>query len=67
MSIARVTELSATSEVSFEDAIQKGVKRATETLRGVSGAWIKEQKVVITDGRISHYRVNMNVTFVLDD
>ena len=66
MSIARITELSATSEVSFEDAIQKGITRATETLRGVSGAWIKEQKVIVTDNRISHYRVNMQITFVLD-
>ena len=66
MSIARITELSATSETSFEDAIQKGITRATETLRGVSGAWIKEQKVIVTDNRISHYRVNMQITFVLD-
>ena len=66
MSIARITELSATSETSFEDAIQKGIQRATETLRGVSGAWIKEQKVIVTDNRISHYRVNMQITFVLD-
>ena len=66
MSIARITELSATSETSFEDAIQKGIQRATETLRGVSGAWIKEQKVIVTDNKISHYRVNMQITFVLD-
>ena len=50
MSVARVTEISARSETSFEDAIQKGIERATQTLRNVEGAWIKEQQVRITDG-----------------
>jgi flavin-binding protein dodecin len=66
MSVARVTEISSTSTKSFEDAIQQGVARASETLRGVSGAWVKEQKVQMSDGKITGYQVNMAVTFVLD-
>ncbi len=64
--VARVTELSVTSEKSFEDAIQQGIARATQTLRGVSGAWVKEQQVMITDNQISGYKVNILITFVLD-
>jgi flavin-binding protein dodecin len=67
MSVARVTEISATSSESFEDAVKKGVKRASETLRHVRSAWVKEQQVRIEDGRITEYQVNMMVTFVLDD
>jgi dodecin len=67
MSVARITEISATSEKSFEDAIQQGISRATKTLRNVKGAWIKEQEVTIEGERISSYKVNMQVTFVLDD
>lgn len=67
MSVARITEISATSEKSFEDAIQQGIRRATQTLRNVKGAWIKEQEVSIDGDRISSYKVNMQVTFVLDD
>jgi dodecin len=67
MSVARVTELSAVSETSFEDAIQEGVRRATSTLRGVEGAWIKDMNVLISDGNIRGYKVNMEVTFVLED
>ncbi|RMG24578.1 MAG: dodecin domain-containing protein [Armatimonadetes bacterium] len=67
MSIARVTEISSTSEVSFEDAVQQGVARATKTLRNVKGAWIKEQKVEVEGGKVTKYIVNMLVTFVLDD
>ena len=66
MSVARVTEISATSEKSLEDAVVQGVLRATQTLRGVSGAWIKEQQVVIHEGKITSYKVNMLVTFVLE-
>jgi dodecin len=66
-SVARVTEITATSETSFEDAIRAGVARATETLRNVKSAWIKEQQVRIgDDGQINEYQVNMMVTFVLD-
>ena len=67
MSIARVTELSATSNKSFEDAINQGIARATKTLRNVRSAWIKEREVEIQDGRASEYKVNMLVTFVLDE
>jgi flavin-binding protein dodecin len=67
MSVARITEISAISEKSFEDAVQQGIARATKTLRGVEGAWIKEQSIKIADGKITGYQVNMTVTFVLDD
>ena len=67
MSVARVTELSATSETSFEDAINEAVTRATRTLRGVEGAWVKDMNVNIEDGKITGYRVNVEVTFQLED
>ena len=66
MSVARVTEISATSEKSFEDAIRQGIERATSTLRGVTSAWIKEQEVQIRDGKATEYKVNMLITFVLE-
>ena len=67
MSVARVTEISATSEKSFEDAIKQGISRAAKTLRNVRGAWIKEQQIDIEGETITRYRVNMLITFVLDD
>jgi flavin-binding protein dodecin len=67
MSIARVTEISATSSESFEDAVKQGVARAADTLRNVKSAWVKEQQVRIEEGRIVEFQVNMMVTFVLDD
>jgi flavin-binding protein dodecin len=67
MSVAKVSEISATSAKSFEDAIQQGVSRAAKTLRNVRGAWVKEQHVRCDQGRIVEYQVNMMVTFVLDD
>ncbi len=67
MSVARVTEISSTSSESFEDAVKKGVKRASKTLRGVKSAWVKEQQVRVEDGKITEFQVNMMVTFVLDD
>jgi flavin-binding protein dodecin len=67
VSVARVTEISAVSEKSFEDAIQQGIARATKTLRNVEGAWIKDQNVMIEDGNIVGYKVNLEVTFVLED
>jgi len=66
MSVAKVIELTSTSAKSFEDAIQKGIARANKTLKNVEGAWIKEQKVMVKDGKINGYRVNMMVTFILD-
>lgn len=67
MSVAKVIELTSTSTTGFEDAIARGIARANKTLKNVEGAWIKEQKVAITDGRITGYRVNMMVTFILED
>jgi len=67
MSVARVTELSSTSSKSFDHAIQKGIERATKTLRGVSGAWVKEQKILVKADKITGYQVNMMVSFVLED
>lgn len=65
--VARVTEISATSDTSFEDAITVGLQRTTQTLRGVKSAWVKEQEVQIGDnGSISGYKVNLLITFVLD-
>lgn len=66
MSVARVTEISSQSARSFDDAIRQGLRRANQTLRNVTGAWIKEQQVQVTDGRITGYRVNMLVTFILE-
>ena len=66
-SVARVTELSVVSETSFQDAIEQGIARANKTLRGVKGAWIKEQSVNVSDGKITGYKVDMLVTFVLED
>ena len=65
--VARVTEISATSSESFEDAITTGVARTAETLRGVKAAWVKEQEVRVADGRIAEYQANLLVTFVLDE
>ena len=67
MSVAKVSEISATSSKGFEDAIQKGLKRAGKTLRNVRSAWIKEQQVRVDKGKIVEYQVNMMVTFILDD
>jgi flavin-binding protein dodecin len=67
MSIAKVTEVTASSTVSFEDALQQGIARADKTLNNVEGAWIQEQKVIVKGGKITEYRVNMKVTFVLQD
>lgn len=67
MSVARVTEITASSPKGFEDAVQIGIERANKTLENVQGAWLKEQKVVVENGKIKEYRVTMKVTFVLKD
>ena len=67
MSVARITEITASSKKGFDAAIEKGVKRATKTLEGVTGAWVKDQEVVIKGGKVKEYRVRMKVTFVLKD
>jgi flavin-binding protein dodecin len=66
-SVAKVSEISARSEKSFEDAINLGLARASKTLRNVRSAWIKEQRLDLTDGKITGYQVNMMVTFIIDD
>ena len=67
MSVARVSEITADSKKSFDDAIQTGIKRASKTLKNVTGAWIRDQEVVIKGGKIKCYRVKMKVTFVLEN
>jgi len=66
MSVAKVSEISATSSKSFEDALKKGISRAHKTLRNVKSAWVKEQQVRVSKGAITEYQVNMMITFVLD-
>lgn len=65
MSIAKSSEISASSDKSFEDAVKKGIKRFSKTIDNIEGAWVKEQKVVVKDGDVSEYRVTMIVTFLL--
>lgn len=67
MSVAKIIELSSESPESFEDAIQRGVARAEKSLKNVKGAWISEQKVIIDQGRVTGYRVDMRVSFILED
>ena len=67
MSVARVTEISSTSEKSFEDAVQQGIERATKTLRGVRGAWGKEHKVSVKHDKVVSDQGSMMITFVLED
>jgi len=66
-SVAKVSEISACSTKSFEDAVQTGLARANKTLRNLTSAWVKEQRMDIGDGKVTSYQVNMMVTFVLDD
>lgn len=65
MAVARVTEIISGSKKGFQDAIDKGIKRANKTLKGVSGVWVKDQSVLLTDGEVTEYRVVLKVTFVL--
>jgi dodecin len=67
MSVATVTEISAISEKSFEDAVNQAIARANKTLRNIEGAWVKDMNVMIEDGNIKGYKVNLEVTFVLED
>jgi hypothetical protein len=67
MTVAKVTEISSSSTVSFEDAIKTGIARASKTVQNIKGAWIKEQSVKIENDKITQYRVNLKVTFVLKD
>ncbi|RLE27464.1 MAG: dodecin domain-containing protein [Acidobacteria bacterium] len=65
MSVAKVTEISASSTTSFDDAMAKGIARADKTLDKVKGAWVNEMKVIVKEGKITEYRVNMKVSFIL--
>lgn len=67
MSVAKVTEISASSPTSFDDAMAKGIARADKTLDKVKGAWVNEMKVLVEKGKITEYRVNMKVSFILKD
>lgn len=67
MAVARVTEISATSPTSFDEAIREGIARATRTLRNVKSAWVKEQRVEVENDQVVEYQVNLLITFVLDD
>ncbi|MDH4047518.1 MAG: dodecin family protein [Gammaproteobacteria bacterium] len=67
MGVAKVSEISATSKKSFEDAVNQGIKRFAKTVDNVEGAWVKEQKVVVSKGEIKEYRVTMKVTFIIKD
>jgi len=67
MPVARVTEITSSSSKSFDDAIREGLARANKTLQNVSGAWIKDEEVLVKDGKITEYRVRMKISFVLTD
>lgn len=67
MTVAKVTEIICSSDKSFEDAIAKGIKRANKTLKGVRSAWVKDQEVLVNGGKVTEYRVNLKITFVLKD
>lgn len=65
MTVARMTEISSTSKKSFDDAVKKGIKRASETLQGITSAWVADQQVSVKNGAITVYKVRMKITFVL--
>ena len=67
MSVAKVTEIIASSNKGFDDAITNGIKRANKTLKNIKGAWVKDQQLTVNDGNIIEYRVVLKVTFVLKD
>jgi flavin-binding protein dodecin len=67
MSVARVTEITASSATSFDDAVKQGIDRASKTLKNVEGAWVQDMTVTVGNGQVTEYRVNMKVTFVLED
>ena len=67
MSIAKVTEIISSSTTSFDDAVAKGVERASETIKGITSAWVADQKVTVKNGKVEEYRVVLKITFVLED
>ncbi|HEY3142125.1 MAG TPA: dodecin family protein [Acidimicrobiales bacterium] len=66
MSVAKVIEISSSSTKGFEDAIHSGITKASESVHGIEGAWVKEQKVVVADNKVTEYRVNLSITFTVD-
>lgn len=66
MAIAKVIEINSSSAKSFEDAITTGISKAAETVKGIQGAWVKEQKVVVSNNQITEYRVDLKVSFILE-
>lgn len=67
MAVAKVVEIISSSKESFDDAVRVGVERASKTLDNVQGAWVKDQKISVADGKVSEYRVTLKVTFILED
>jgi dodecin len=67
MSVAKISEITSTSKTSFDDAVADGIKRASKTIRGISGAWVADQEVAVKAGKIVEYKVRLRLTFVLDD
>lgn len=66
MSVAKVTEIISSSSKSFDDAVENGIERASKTLKGITGAWVADQKVTVKDGKVDEYRVVLKVTFILE-
>ncbi len=66
MSIAKVTEITSSSSKSFEDAIERGIKRASKTIRNIEGAWVQDQKVIVKKNKVSEYRVSLKISFVIE-
>ena len=67
MTVAKVSEISATSEKSFDDAMRQGLARANKTLKNITGAWVADQEVEVAKGKVTAYRVRLRITFVLED
>ena len=67
MTVAKISEITSTSSESFDDAVRRGIARATKTLKNVTGAWVQDQEVTVSKNRISEYRVRLKITFVLKD
>jgi dodecin len=67
MSVAKITEITSTSKKSFSDAVENGIKRASKTIHGISGAWVADQEVTVKAGKVTEYKVRLKLTFVLDD
>lgn len=67
MTVAKITEITSTSKKGFDDAVENGIKRASKTIHGISGAWVADQEVVVKGGKVTEYKVRMKLTFILDD